>query len=568
MRANPLNAFAAPRLEPSASYQNRPARYAPRIPSTCVVNAPELGPDARVENISRGGLLFRASEVDLSPGDEISGLSLTAEDQTFTLPIASVVRMSIEDEHQRSTLVGCRFQSSFEKSLERLMPLLQPAPYVTHELLDRPSGGTVEKLSLRDMRRFYKTEGNDLLSKCRHSADYARKLREAGAYQALYRITLTSKLDHRATVYNPFLLQEDEVICFDSNGYLGLHVDPRVVGATRKALETFGYGTPSSQIMAGTNRHLRELEETISEFHEREDTIVFSSGFAANVGTVTALIADGDHIVADEYSHASIQDAIQWSAARDVALFPHNDMEALQRSLSMGEGKRSGGTLILADGVFSMQGDVVNLPALRRIANAHDALLMLDEAHATGVIGAQGRGTEEHFGCDGAIDVLMGTLSKAPGTVGGYVSGSEDLVTHLRFFARTAVFSTSLPAAICAGATEAFRIMATDPEPRERLWENVRAMEDGLRSAGFKIPPAQSPILPVPIGDGNLLVSVSRDLYEKGVRCAGVSFPAVPMGAEILRVTVNARHTREDIERGIDALTEIGRKHGLLGQPS
>jgi glycine C-acetyltransferase len=418
------------------------------------------------------------------------------------------------------------------------------------------------------MRRFYKTEGKDLLSKCRHSAEYARKLRGTGAYQALYRITLTSKLDHRATVYNPFLRQEDEVICFDSNGYLGLHVDPRVVAATRKALETFGYGTPSSQIMAGTNRHLRELEEAISEFHGREDTIVFSSGFAANVGTITALIADGDHIVADEYSHASIQDAVQWSASREVSLFPHNDTAALQQQLIAGEHRRTGGMLIAADGVFSMQGDVADLPALRRVADAHDALLMLDEAHATGVIGRRGRGTEERFGCEGAIDVLMGTLSKAPGTVGGYVSGSEELITHLRFFARTAVFSTSLPAALCAGAVEAFRIMANDPEPRERLWENVRAMEDGLRSAGFKIPPAESPILPVPIGDGDLLLSVSRDLYEKGVRCAGVCFPAVPMGAEILRVTVNARHTSEDIERCVDVLAETGRKHGLLGQSS
>ena len=486
----------------------------------------------------------------------------------FELPVASVVRTNVGNQDRSSVLVGCQFQSSIERSLERLMPLLKPAPYVTGELLDVPGDGEVKKLSLREMRRFYKTEGNDLLSKCRHSAAYARKLREAGAYHALYRITLTSKLDHRSTVYNPFRQQEEEIICFDSNGYLGLHIDPRVIEATRKALETFGYGTPSAQLLSGTNRHLRELEETISEFHGRADTIVFSSGFAANVGTITALVAEGDHIVVDEFSHASIQDAVDWSASRDVALYPHNDTSALRQQLIAGEHRRSGGTLIVADGVFSMQGDLVDLPALRSIADAHGAFIMLDEAHATGVTGAGGRGTEEHFHCAGAIDVLMGTLSKAPGTVGGYVSGSEELVTHLRFFARTAMFSTSLPAAICAGAAEAFRIMAKDPEPRERLWENVRLMEDGLRSAGFRIPVAQSPILPVPIGDADKLVSISRDLYAKGVRCAGVSFPAVPMGAEILRVTLNARHTTEDIERGIDALTETGRKHRLLGHPT
>lgn len=534
----------------------------------CRVHAPQLGALASVENISRGGLLIRAIDADLSPGDELSELSITADDQMFRLPIADVVRTIPNDTPSRSTLVGCRFHSSIEKSLERLMPQLKPAAYVTGELLDAPGDGAVEKLSLRDMRRFWKTEGNDLLSKCRHSAEYARKLRAAGAYQALYRITLTSKLDHRSTVYNPSSVQEEEIICFDSNGYLGLHVDPRVIAATHRALDTFGYGTPSSQIMSGTNKHLRELEEAISEFHGRADTIVFSSGFAANVGAITSLIADNDRIIADEFSHASIQDALEWSASREVALFPHNDIGALRRRLSSDQERRRGGTLIVSDGVFSMQGDLADLPSLRSAADEHKALLMLDEAHATGVVGPHGRGTEEHYGCDGAIDILMGTLSKAPGTVGGYISGSEDLVTHLRFFARTAVFSTSLPAALCAGATEAFRIMANDPEPRERLWENVRAMAEGLRSVGFSIPNPQSPILPLRVGDGNRLISMSRDLYANGIRCAPVTFPAVPMGAEILRVTVNARHTREDIERCVDALAETGRKHGLLGQPS
>jgi 8-amino-7-oxononanoate synthase len=530
-----------------------------------LLRSPQLDVDAQVENISQGGLLIRAGSIDLNPGDELSELYITIDDLTLSLPIASVVRKIAGDGQDPSTLVGCRFQSSIDKALERLMPLLRPAPYVTGELLDQPGEGTVEKLSLRDMRRFWKTEGTDLLSKCRHSSEYARRLRDAGAYQALYRITLTSKLDHRSTVYNPFRLQEEEIICFDSNGYLGLHVDPRVIEATRRALQTFGYGTPSSQILSGTNRHLRELEETISEYHGREDTIVFSSGFAANVGTITALIAENDRIIADEYSHASIQDALEWSASRDVSLYAHSDIDALTYRLST-KRARQGGTLIVSDGVFSMQGDLANLPALRAIADAHSALLMLDEAHATGVIGPRGRGTEEHYGCEGAVDILMGTLSKAPGTVGGYVSGSEELVTHLRFFARTAVFSTSLPAALCAGATEAFRIMMHDPEPRERLWANVRAMADGLVTAGFKIPQPQSPIIPLPIGDADRLVRVSRDLYAKGIRCAGVSFPAVPMGAEILRITVNARHTMEDIERCLDALGETGRRHGLLGQ--
>ena len=553
---------------PSAHYQTRPARYAPRYSRDCSVHSPQLGALASVENISRGGLLIRAVDADLSPGDELSELSITADEQMFRLPIANVVRTTPGHEPRRSMLIGCRFRSSIDKSLERLMPLLRPAVYVRGELLDEPGQGTVEKLSLRDMRRFWNTEGNDLLSKCRHSAEYARKLRDAGAYHALYRITLTSKLDHRCTVYNPFRLQEEEIICFDSNGYLGLHVDPRVIDATHRALDTFGYGTPSSQIMSGTNKHLRELEDSISEFHGREDTIVFSSGFAANVGAITSLIAENDHIIADEFSHASIQDALQWSASREVALFPHNDMDALRRRLSSDEEHRRGGTLIVADGVFSMQGDLADLPSLRNAADDYKALLMIDEAHATGVIGPQGRGTEDHFGRVGAIDILMGTLSKAPGTVGGYISGSEDLITHLRFFARTAVFSTALPAALCAGATEAFRIMANDPEPRERLWKNVRAMADGLRSVGFPIPDPQSPILPVHVGDSDRLISVSRDLYAKGIRCAAVTFPAVPLGAEILRVTVNARHTREDIERCVDALAETGRKHGLLGQPS
>jgi glycine C-acetyltransferase len=211
-----------------------------------------------------------------------------------------------------------------------------------------------------------------------------------------------------------------------------------------------------------------------------------------------------------------------------------------------------------------MHGSIADLPGLREVADRHDATLMIDEAHSTGVLGKTGRGLEQHYGCEGAVDVLMGTFSKAPGTVGGYVTGSEELITYLRFFANSGMFSAAIPAALCAGLKVAFEIMANDPEPRERLWENIHWIAPALTGAGLNVAPAESPILTVFIGDTTLLWQISRELYMRGVKCGNVCFPAVPPGEGILRISVNARHTREDLERSVESIQEVASSYGIL----
>jgi len=414
------------------------------------------------------------------------------------------------------------------------------------------------------LREFHDAHSADLLEKCRRF-DEARRDHERRIGSSLHGATLTTALDRRIRVRDASG-EERELICFDSNSYLHLHRHPRVIEAVTRALGQFGYGTPSAQLLCGTNRHLRELEEEISRFHAREDALVFSSGYAANLGTISALVRDRDLVVRDVASHASIHDGCRASHSDYQRRFPHRDGRALERILK--EASTSSdcrGKLIVSDGVFSMNGDIASLPQLVRAARRHGAYLMVDEAHATGVVGPSGRGTEEHFGLDGEVDILMGTFSKAPGTIGGYVTGSRELISYLRFYARSAMFSAALPAALCAGVTEAFKIMAEEPEHRERLWRNVHALTEGLRQVGMLVPATpESAIVPVFMGDEALLWRFGAALSDAGIKAGVVAYPAVPEGEAIIRLTVNARHTQQDIEQTVAVFARLGRKHGIV----
>lgn len=414
--------------------------------------------------------------------------------------------------------------------------------------------------SLRDLQE---VDSADLMEKCRQF-DAVQRAHERRFGAGLHRATLTSGLDRRIRVRDAG--GERELICFDSNSYLHLHKHPRVIEATKRALDQYGYGTPSAPLLCGTNRHLRELEETLSRFHGREDAVVFSSGYAANVGTISAMVRSRDVVVRDAHCHASIHDGCRTSQGELQRRFPHADGRALERILAKATTSSTDprGKLVVSDGVFSMHGDMAPLPQLVRAARRHGAYLMLDEAHATGVVGPGGRGTEEHFGLEGEVDILMGTFSKAPGTIGGYVTGSRELISYLRFFARSAMFSAALPAALCAGVTEAFRVMEEEPEHRERLWRNVRSLTQGLRQVGMLVPAApESAIVPVHIGDEALLWRFGAELLAAGIKAGVVAYPAVPEGEAIVRLTVNARHTQQDIDQTVEVFERLGRRFGI-----
>ncbi len=430
--------------------------------------------------------------------------------------------------------------------------------------LQRVDGGT-GPVTLPSLTDSWDTGSCDLFDKCRHFRGFLAELRRRQLWETQYRLVLEGPLDHRIRVRHPLTGEPAEMICFDSNSYLGLHLHPRVVAAVHRALDAVGYGTPSAQLLGGSNRHLEELEETVSAFLGREATLVFPSGYAANVGILTGLLRPEDVVVRDRFCHASLHDGCRWSGTRHGGAYAHLDLESLERLLAA-EGPRGRARLVVTDGVFSMHGRVAPLPALRATCDRHRARLMVDDAHGVGVLGPTGRGIEEHWALPRSVDVLMGTFSKSPGAIGGYVAGSRDLVDYLRVVARSSMFTASLPAATCAGISEAFRVMDEEGEHRQRLWHNARRLHAGLRSAGLLVPPLESPILTVFLGHDALLWAVSRDLALAGLKCGNVTYPAVPRGEGILRLSVSARHTDEDLDRAVAILSAVARRHGIPGR--
>src|SRR6266545_185758 len=441
-----------------------------------------------------------------------------------------------------------------------LQPRLVPAPYVTAELKLHPgdalvtTAGVSEEVKEASTRDFIESSSPDLFDKCRRFDEVATDLQTKGLYQPLYRVTLTTALDNRVAVFNPLTRREEELICFDSNSYLGLHLHPRVKRAAMNA-----------QLLSGTNRYLRELEETISRFHGREDTLVFPTGYAANLGAITGLVRRHDFVTRDQHSHASIHDACSWSRSRSTRVYAHLDLSKLENQLkAAGEDPTVHGKLVATDGVFSMRGNVIPLAELAEVVHRHGARLLVDEAHATGILGPNGRGIEEHFGLPGAIDILVGTFDKATGTTGGYVCGSREMVSYLRFYANSSVFTASPPAALCAGVTEAFKVMDEEPEHREALWANVRYFASALRDAGLAVSGGETPILTLFVGTDALLLLLGRELFMSGIKCGTVAYPAVPAGQAILRLTVSARHTREDLNAAVEIFTRAGREFDIL----
>jgi len=421
----------------------------------------------------------------------------------------------------------------------------------------------------RGLLDFYRSDSPDLFGKCRLFQRRVRELEAQGIVQTMYRVTLESGLGHRIVVRDPRHGRLREMICFDSNSYLGLHRHPRVVAAVHRALDDVGYGTPSAQVLCGTNRYLRELEDTVSRFHGREATIIFPSGYAANLGVLTALVRQRDLVVRDRFSHASLHDGCRATGSRFLHTYPHGDLAALDAILAeTADDPDVAGRLIVTDGVFSMHGRVARLPELSAIARRRGAKLLVDDAHGTGVLGPHGRGIEDAYGMEGSIDLLVGTFSKAAGAVGGYVCARADVVEYLRFYANPGMFTAALPAALCAGITAAYRVMEDEPEHRERLWQNVRAFVPALRQAGLPVSGGESPILTIFVGANELLWHMGRELFDEGIKCGVVSYPAVPVGESVLRLAVNARHTEEDLARTVDVLARLGRKHGIRGTSS
>lgn len=356
--------------------------------------------------------------------------------------------------------------------------------------------------------------------------------------------------------------KEHDVIMLGSNSYLSLTTHPRVLAACKAACDEYGYGMGAVSLYAGTSVLHRTLEQLIAEFYGTEDAILFPCGYSGNIGVISALCGAGDVILNDAANHASIFDGSVLSGA-DIKVYLHGNMRHLEKILKRLPVSQSG-RLIITDGVFSMEGDMAPLDEIVELARHYQARVMIDEAHALGVVGPTGRGTPEHFHCADKIDVIYGTLSKAPGAIGGYCAGSAVLVRYLRYYARTYFFSTSIPAPVVAGLIEVLKLMREDDAGREKLWENIRYLTSGFQSLGLNTGHSQSAIIPIIIGDELKLAAYHNELRRRGVFTNVVTYPAVRRKECRLRVSVMNSLTRDELDRALNLFAEVGRQYGII----
>jgi glycine C-acetyltransferase len=380
-----------------------------------------------------------------------------------------------------------------------------------------------------------------------------QSLREQGLYRPLRVLDGEQRahtvVDHRS------------VVNLSSNNYLGLTTHPRLRDRAREALDRLGVGTGSVRTIAGTMAIHVELEERLAAFKKTEAAVVFQSGFTANAGTVSSILGKDDVIVSDALNHASIIDGARLSRAT-IKVFPHRDVAAARALLEATP--RGTRTLLITDGVFSMDGDLGPLPALCDLAEEFGSIMMVDDAHASGVFGADGRGTVDHFGVHGRVQVQVGTLSKAIGALGGYVAGPRVLIDFLHRRARPFLFSTSHPPSVAATCLAAIDVLEQEPQWMTQLWDNTRFFKAGLQAAGFDTGISESPITPIMVGDGALAMTFSDRLFGRGVFALGIGFPTVPQGKARIRTIVTATHTRDELQFALDVLGKTGRELGVI----
>lgn len=357
------------------------------------------------------------------------------------------------------------------------------------------------------------------------------------------------------------VIRGKEVVQLSSNNYLGLTTHPRLRKAAIQAVETYGAGTGSVRTIAGTFSLHEQFEQKLAEFKHTEAALVFQSGFTANVGVVSSILSEQDVVISDALNHASIIDGIRLTKA-GRRIYKHVDMEDLEKALQETQSART--RLVVTDGVFSMDGNIAPLPEIVELCEKYNAIVMVDDAHASGVLGKNGRGTVDHFGLHGRVHIQIGTLSKAIGVLGGYVAGPKVLRDYLIHRARPFLFSTSHPPAVTAACIEAIHVMVEEPEIIDRLWQNARFFKDGLKKLGFDTGISTTPITPVIIGDDALTMKFSDSLFEEGVYAQGIVFPTVQKGKARIRTIVTATHTQEDLQACLDAFEKVGKQLGIL----
>lgn len=352
-----------------------------------------------------------------------------------------------------------------------------------------------------------------------------------------------------------------EMIMVGSNNYLGLINHPQVMKAAQEAVDRYGVATCGSRFLNGTLDIHVELERRLAKFIKKDAALAFSTGFQTNQGIISTLVGKGDAIIADRMVHASIVDACRLSFG-EVHKYKHNDMVDLKRILSsLGKDKRK---LIVVDGVFSMEGDLANLPEIVDLAKKYNAKIMVDDAHGIGVMGKNGRGTAEHFGVEDDVDLIMGTFSKSFASLGGFVAGEKKVITYVKHFARSLIFSASITPASVATVLATLDIIETEPERRERLWQITERMKSGFQAMGYNTGETETPIIPVIIGDDDTTFMLWKFLREEGIFTNPVIYPAVPKGQTLIRTSYSATHTDGELDTVLKAFEKCGKILGLI----
>jgi 8-amino-7-oxononanoate synthase len=382
--------------------------------------------------------------------------------------------------------------------------------------------------------------------KMKYISDELNKIKESGLYR---------ELNILESPQGPHVkIKGRTYISFCSNNYLGLANHPKVAKAAEDAVKKYGWGAGASRLISGNMKLHQVLEVEISKFKRKESSIVFPTGYMANIGTICSLVSSGDLVISDRLNHASIIDGCRLSGA-DFRVYPHRDTVKLENILK--KSSKYSRRLIVTDTIFSMDGDLAPLPDIVDIAHKYETMVMVDEAHGTGVFGENGRGVVEHFNLDKKINIIMGTLSKAIGSLGGFVSGNSDLIRYLRNKARTFMYTTALPPAVCAASIAGIKLIQKDHSLRESLWRNVHYVKERLKSLNLNVISSESPIIPIVIGDAKKAVEVSMFLFERGILIPAIRPPTVPDESSRLRITVMSTHTMNDLEKLLDVLRAV-----------
>ncbi len=391
----------------------------------------------------------------------------------------------------------------------------------------------------------------DLFKKCRSYVE-ARKVMAAGYYPYFRQISSAQEPE--------VVVNGRRMIMIGSNNYLGLTTHPKVKEAAIKAIKKYGTGCAGSRFLNGTLDLHEEVERKLARFKGKEAALLFSTGFQTNLGTIAALVVKGDVVITDRFDHASIIDGCRLSFGT-TRKFRHNDMKELERLLRM---DRSQGKFIVVDGVFSMEGDIADLPSILRLSKEYGARVMVDDAHATGVLGKNGRGTAEHFGLEDQVDIIMGTCSKTLASIGGFIAGPEEVIHYVRHHARALIFSASLPPSSVATIGAALNVIEKEPERREQLWKNTRMMKEGFQSMGFDTGLSETPIIPIIVGDNLRAFQMWKLLHENGVFANVAVSPAVPPGRALIRTSYMATHTHSQLDRVLEVFKKVGKEMGII----